>query len=63
MPTKNHEKITNAAVYIDGKQIKGIQEIELPEISIKRETFIDKLKKLLKTEIFVFMAKRRMRRR
>ena len=42
MPTKNHEKIINAAVYIDGKPIKEIQEIELPEISIKRETFIDK---------------------
>lgn len=63
MPTKNHEKIINAAVYIDGKPIKEIQEIELTEISIKRETFIDKLKKLLKTEIFVFMAKHRRKGR
>lgn len=59
MPTKDTEKIRNAAVYIDGGAIKGIQEIELPEISAAKEKFIDKLKKLIRTGIFVFMAKHR----
>lgn len=27
MPTKNAERIAQAAVYIDGKPIKGIQEL------------------------------------
>ena len=63
MLTKNIEKIRNATVYIDGKPIKGIQKIELPEISAAKEKFIDKLKKLIRTEIHVFMAKRKMRRR
>lgn len=29
MPTKNAEKIAQAAVYIDGKPIKRIQEIKI----------------------------------
>lgn len=66
MPTKNIEKIRNATVYIDGKPINVIQEIKLPEIDTERETFIDKLKKIkkmIKTEIFVFVVKRKIRRR
>ncbi len=34
MPTKNAEKIAQAAVYIDGKPIKRIQEIRPQEIRV-----------------------------
>lgn len=34
MPTKNAERIAQAVVYIDGKPIKGIQEIRTQEIKI-----------------------------
>ncbi len=34
MPTKNAERIAQAAVYIDGKPIKGIQEIRPQKIKI-----------------------------
>lgn len=61
MPTKDTEKI-NAVVYIDGKPIEGIKEITLPEIRVAKENFINKLKKLIRIEILVFIAKCRMRR-
>lgn len=48
MPTKNHEKIISAAVYIDGEPIEGIQEITLPEISVTKITFKDRLQRLIK---------------
>lgn len=34
MPTKDAEKIAQAAVYIDGKPIKQIQEIRPKEIRV-----------------------------
>ena len=58
MPTKDTEKI-NAVVYIGGKPIEGIKEITLPEISVARENFINKLKTLIRTKILVFMARHR----
>lgn len=61
MPTKDTEKI-NVVAYIDGKPIEGIEEIILPEISAARGNFINKLKKLIRTKILVFIAKCRMRR-
>lgn len=46
MPTKNAEKIAQAAVYIDGKPIKGVQEIRINGKTIKGvlEIRIDKLR-------------------
>jgi hypothetical protein len=62
MPTKNAEKIVQAAVYIDGKPIKGIQEIRPQKITVKR-SFIYRLAKMIRIEIFVFMFKLRRRRK
>ncbi len=62
MPTKNAEKIAQAAVYIDGKPIKQIQEIRPKEIRVERP-FIYRLAKLIRTEIFVFMVKHRRKGR
>lgn len=62
MPTKNAEKIAQAAVYIDGKPIKQIQEIRPKEIRVER-LFIYRLAKLIRTEIFVFMVKHRRKGR
>lgn len=59
MPTKDYEKIRNAAVYMDGKPIKRIQEIELPEMRIQRESAIGRIIKLIKSEIFIIMFKLR----
>ena len=36
MPTKDAEKIVQAAVYIDGKPIKEIQEIRPQQIKVER---------------------------
>lgn len=44
MPTIDTKKIRNGTVYMDGKPIIEIQEIESPEMSIARGKFIDKLK-------------------
>lgn len=57
MPTKNAEKIAQAAVYIDGKPIKRIQEIELPEMKRKRETIINRLIKLIRFGICLSVFK------
>lgn len=62
MPTKDAEKIVQAAVYIDGKPIKQIQEIKPKEIRVERP-FIYRLAKLIRIEIFVFMVKHRRKGR
>lgn len=62
MPTKDAEKIAQAAVYIDGKPIKQIHEIRPKEIRVERP-FIYRLAKLIWTEIFVFMVKHRRKGR
>lgn len=62
MPTKDAEKIEQAAVYIDGKPIKGIQEIKPQHIRIER-SFAYRLAKLIRTEILVFMVKHRRKGR
>lgn len=62
MPTKNTEKIAQAAVYIDGKPIKSIQEIRPQKIRAERP-FIHRLAKLIRTEILVFMVMHRRKGR
>ena len=61
MPTKNAEKIAQAAVYIDGQAIKEIQEIRPQKIIVERP-FIYRLVRLIGLEIFIFMFKLRHRR-
>ena len=53
MPTKNAEKIAQAAVYIDGQAIKEIQEIRPQKIIVERP-FIYRLVRLIGLEIFIF---------
>ncbi len=62
MPTKNAEKIAQAAVYIDGQAIKEIQEIRPQKIIVERP-FIYRLVRLIGLEIFIFMFKLRHRRK
>ena len=62
MPTKNAEKIAQAAVYIDGQAIKEIQEIR-PQKIIVEWPFIYRLVRLIGLEIFIFMFKLRHRRK
>ncbi len=62
MPTKDAEKIVQAAVYIDGKPIKRIQEIRPQKIKAER-SFVYRLVELIKLEIFIFMFKLRHRRK
>lgn len=62
MPTKDTEKMRNAAVYIDGKPIKGIQEIRPRKITVKR-SFAYRLIKLMKSEVFIFVFKLRHKRK
>lgn len=57
MPTKDAEKIVQAAVYIDGKPIKRIQEIRI------ERPFIYRFAKLIRTKILVFMVKHRRKGR
>ena len=58
MPTKDAEKMKQAAVYIDGKQIKGIQEIRVRKIRVRRP-FIYRFAKLIRTKVLAFMVKHR----
>ncbi len=62
MPTKDAEKIVQAAVYIDGKPIKEIQEIRPQQIKVER-SFTYRLAELIKLEIFIFVFKLRHRRK
>lgn len=71
MPTKNHEKIISATVYIDGEPIEGIQEITLPEISVTKVAhknklrrlikFADRLKRLIELDILIFKVRHKRR--
>lgn len=62
MPTKNAEKIAQAAVYIDGQPIKGIQEIRPQKIMVER-SFMHRLIKLIKLEFFIFKLRHRRKGR
>ena len=52
------ESWRKSAGYIDGKQIKGIQEIRVRKIRVRRP-FIYRFAKLIRTKVLAFMVKHR----